>query len=164
MAVAGEGPHSVGAAPQFAHPRILAFVYIDFTGADAFLLGGIVDGREWAGTAEAPSCILTAPIHAVGLIQALVYINTLQKIAVIVEALLAVAFITRLRVDTLPFLADFLSKQDTLIYVAVCWDAIVEDGVIQNETFAIRAENMELHRIENRTRVDFTVVPPSGPQ
>lgn len=124
-------------------------------------MAGVVGGGGRAGALEAPSGVLTSPVHTVRLVQTLIYIDTLQEVAVVVEALLAVTLVAGLCVDALPFLADLLPKQGTFIDVAMRWDAVVEDRVVQNEAFAVGAEHVEFDRIENRARVNFAVVPPT---
>lgn len=93
-----------------------------------------------AGAAVAAACVFTHSVPAVRLIQALIHIHALQQVAVVVEALLAVALVAGLRVHALALLADLCPEQYAFVDVTVGWDAIVHNVIVLSVAFPIRTE------------------------
>lgn len=103
----------------------------------------VLCGRR-ACAAVAAACVLTHSVPAVGLIQALIHIHALQQVAIVVEALLAVALVAGLRVHALALLADLFSKQYALVDVTVGWNAIIHNVVVLRVTLSVRTEAVKL--------------------
>lgn len=108
--------------------------------AQTLALCGTVLCRRSAGTAVAATCVLTHSVPAVRLIQALIHVHALQQVAIVVEALLAVALVAGLRVHTLALLADLCPKQYAFVDVTVGRNAIVHNVVVLSVAFPIRTQ------------------------
>lgn len=93
-----------------------------------------------AGAAVASACVLAHSVPAVGLIQALIHIHALQQVAIVVEALLAVALVAGLRVHALALLTDLCPKQYAFVDVTVGWNAVVHNVVVLSVALPIRTE------------------------
>lgn len=92
---------------------------------------------------EGPFSVDAPTISAQRLIMAFVHINALEEVAIVVEALLTVAFVAWKRVLTATFLTDFFGKQGTLVNILVGWEVVLEALFIV-ETLPVWTKGVEL--------------------
>lgn len=140
VTLAAVGAREVDAAARAASSRILALIHVHLLWAQTLALCGAVLSRRRAGAAVAAASVLTHSVPAVRLIQALIHVHALQQVAIVVETLLAVALVARLRVHAFALLADLCPKQYAFVDVTVGWNAIVHNVVVLSVAFPIRTE------------------------
>lgn len=153
VAVGGQGPgqradavvraRGVHTLAIFTVGRIQAFIQICYCFNDTFFLVGIRSPGQVAVTKERAISVNTAAVGTNRLIMAFIHINALEKIAVIVKALLTVTLISGQCVFTTTFFTYFLSKQSTLINIMIDWQAVLESFFII-QALAIGAQEVEL--------------------
>lgn len=140
--------------------RVQAFIQVCCCFNDTFLLVGVRSPGQVAVAVERAVSVNAVAVGTERLIVAFIHINALEKIAVVVKALLTVALISRQCVLTAAFFTDFLGKQSALINIMIDWQAVLDSFFII-QALTTGAQGVELSGVRHRTGVDLAVVTPA---
>lgn len=121
---------------------VLTLIHICYYCHHTILLAGVRSPWSVTVAVESPFGVETLTIGTNRLVVAFIHIHALEKVAVIVEALLTVALVARHRVLTVTLLADFISKQRALVDIMVSRQAVQASFVII-EAFPIWTQAVE---------------------